>query len=164
LIVKHYLMSKKHLILIDDRGQVGISPKIMGELGTIIGGLKEACKGRQLAIAEESGTDPGQLSRILNGKENVPLWRACRIAEAAGTSLTAILSKGGDRVERDSQPAGIDMRELWDLYRKAVARIEYLGNRVEQLENERGKLLGELTALRHNRIATPSPKAENMGG
>jgi len=45
------------------------------------------------AAAEAAGIDPGNFSRILNGKERVTLDRAERIANALGATLSVKLKK-----------------------------------------------------------------------
>lgn len=45
------------------------------------------------AAAEMAGIDPGNFSRILNGKERVTIDRAERIANALGATLTVKIKK-----------------------------------------------------------------------
>jgi len=45
------------------------------------------------AAAEMAGIDPGNFSRILNGKERVTLDRAERIANALGATLSVKVKK-----------------------------------------------------------------------
>jgi transcriptional regulator with XRE-family HTH domain len=45
------------------------------------------------AAAEKAGIDPGNFSRILNGKERVTLDRAERIANALGATLSVKIKK-----------------------------------------------------------------------
>lgn len=45
------------------------------------------------AAAELAGIDPGNFSRILNGKERVTLDRAERIANALGATLSVKIKK-----------------------------------------------------------------------
>jgi transcriptional regulator with XRE-family HTH domain len=45
------------------------------------------------AAAEAAGIDPGNFSRILNGKERVTLDRAERIANALGATLSVKIKK-----------------------------------------------------------------------
>jgi transcriptional regulator with XRE-family HTH domain len=65
----------------------------MSEFCTQIRALIKASGLTVSAAAEKAGIDPGNFSRILNGKEKVTLERAERIANAFGATLSVKLKK-----------------------------------------------------------------------
>jgi len=65
----------------------------MSEFCTQIRALIKASGLTVSAAAEQAGIDPGNFSRILNGKEKVTLERAERIANAFGATLSVKLKK-----------------------------------------------------------------------
>lgn len=66
---------------------------VMTEFCTQIRAFIKASGMTVSAAAEQAGIDPGNFSRILNGKEKVTLERAERIANALGATLSVKIKK-----------------------------------------------------------------------
>lgn len=102
--------------------------QIIAEINTI---LKQGCF-TQAQLAESVEVNKSSLSRMLSGKQELPLKTACDIADAIGVSI--ILDTG--RKDEDEPLKNLDTSALREALRGAIENTKFLHEQIAWMRRE----------------------------
>lgn len=107
--------------------------------------------GGRKRLAEDSGMDPGQLTRLLTGERMPDIWPLARLARNLGTTLDALL------VESDNYPSQSTSQQLQESVRSPLLTPEAVA---ESWGVDMADVRSMFEILRKRPAATPDDEAD----